>query len=115
MIILFVIIYSSIITPLKLAFEVDDKYFYEIDDYIVDSIFFIDIILAFSTGYYDENDNVVTNHSKIIRNYLLSWFIVDLISIFPISYIINSRIGYVKNFVRLTKITRLYKLVKFSR
>lgn len=50
--------------------------------------FLIDMILQFLMQYEDSHGQWQRLHSKIVRNYLASWFCVDLVSIFPF-YIIS--------------------------
>lgn len=62
-----------------MAFIEDGYYFtWDILDYSVDAIFFLDLIFNFLTPYYHQN-YLVTNNKKIALNYLKGWFIIDLI------------------------------------
>mgnify|MGYP001807900072 CR=1 FL=1 len=36
--------------------------------------------------YYDENNNLVQDSISIIKHYLFGWFIIDLISVIPLSF-----------------------------
>ena len=52
--------------------------------HIFDFIFLVDIILTFFTSYHDEkHDLEILEHKLIAKKYLKSWFLLDLISIFP--------------------------------
>lgn len=53
----------------------------------VDILFFIDIIFAFNTAYYDEDFKIIDNRKRIASSYLKGWFVVDFIAIVPFEYI----------------------------
>lgn len=78
------IIYSTTVTPYKIAFSNDDDNIsINYLDLIVDLIFMVDVILNFFTPYYNNENNLVGNHKMIVINYLSTWFLFDLISSFP--------------------------------
>lgn len=87
-------------------------------DYLIELLFLIDIIIQFTTGFYEKND-LVTNNLKIAIRYLSSWFIVDLIGIFPMEFILGS-VSKIKfstspslnyhRMVRILNTTRFYRL-----
>ena len=55
---------------------------------MVDSFFFIDIILTFFTSVNDKHRVYqITDRSVIARKYLRGWFFVDVLSIMPIDLI----------------------------
>ncbi len=60
-------------------------------------------------------------HKKIARNYLTSWFFIDLISVMPIQLISEeisrnyNTLTRIIRFPRLLKIIRMTKLVKLTR
>ncbi|KAF8566929.1 hypothetical protein P879_03975 [Paragonimus westermani] len=56
---------------------------------ISDTIFFLDIIVNFRTGIIrnDFVDDIILNPSEIAREYLRTWFALDLLSSLPIDYI----------------------------
>lgn len=54
-----IIIYSSIVTPYKIAF-IDDNELVEVD-IACDIILLLDVLVNFFSAYVDDEDNVVTN------------------------------------------------------
>ena len=52
-------------------------------DWIQDSLFLLDILLNFVTGYYDNENNLVLDFKPIIQRYICSWFMLDFIALFP--------------------------------
>ena len=47
-------------------------------DNAIDFIFMTDIMFTFFSAAYDDEGNLITIRSEIVRNYLRGWFIVDL-------------------------------------
>lgn len=41
------------------------------------------------SAYQDNDFNIVTDHKVIIKKYLLSWFIIDVLSIIPIDLMLG--------------------------
>lgn len=74
--------------PLNLCFD-DYKAsdFQNQFDYFITSYYFTDILLNFTTGYY-EKELLVRNRKKIIIRYFKFWFWLDMISTMPYTYII---------------------------
>ena len=112
LLIAFLILYSAIITPYEIAFSDSNKFsWFEI---LIDIFLGIDIVLTFFSAYTDDEENLVKNHRKIIKKYLKSWFIVDIISVLPISYIFNQE-GKYSSLTKISKLPKLYRLVKLTK
>ena len=112
LLIAFLILYSAIITPYEIAFSDSSKVsWFEV---FIDILLGIDIVLTFFSAYTDDEENLVKNHKKIIKKYLKSWFIVDIISVLPISYIFN-RDGKFSGLTKISKLPKLYRLVKLTK
>lgn len=107
-----IIIISSIILPIKIAFNDDDSN--TLLDIIFDVFLLTDMIFCFFTAYVDNTQLIVSNQKKIVLNYIKSWFLIDLISILPISYFSDSNVGLSK-LTRVGKIPRLYRLLKLAK
>jgi hypothetical protein len=109
-----VLLYTTLITPYRLAFIDEDTLGWTIAATVVDLVFFCDIILTFYTAYYDQDDNLVVNKKKIACHYLKGWFILDFVSIIPVSYMLQTDNNYT-SLVRLSRLPRLYKLIKMGK
>ncbi len=106
--------YTTLVTPFKIAFVENDSLFWFLTDFFVDFVFGVDIILNFFTAYYDDDYNLITDQSIIIKHYLKGWFFIDFFSILPFSLIMRSARGY-SSLTRLARLPRLYKLVKITK
>ena len=51
----------------------------------IDSLFLVDIIISFNTGFYKKG-YLVMKRREIIINYLKTWFIIDLVASFPYTW-----------------------------
>ena len=124
-------------TPWSLAFEKVGKESLGVchdglscTELITDIIFILEIGVAFNTAYlymYDHQTKFQDNRWKIAKNYLLGWFLVDFLSVFPRFLDTFSRmttpdsdaqevssaeiLGIVK-FARIARIIKLVRLVK---
>ena len=56
--------------------------------YIVDIVFWADIVLGFFTSFPDKSGKPITDRKSIAKNYLSGWFAIDFFSVFPFEPII---------------------------
>ena len=105
------ILYSAIITPYEIAFSDNNKSsWFEI---LIDIFLAIDIVLTFFSAYTDEEENLVKNHKKIIKKYLKSWFIIDIISVLPLNNLFKN--GKYSGLTKISKLPKLYRLIKLTK
>jgi len=80
-----VLILTCIMTPLSIAFSdsdnADDSGF-DID-YVIDTLFLIDIIIIFNTAYYNDDSEIIDDRKLIASTYIKGWFTIDLLAIIP--------------------------------
>lgn len=111
------IIYISAVTSYRVAFGVDKDlldYYQVVIDIIAEVFFGIDMVLSFITGYLDsETGKFITNPKKIAKRYLKSWFIIDILSIFPWEEMSRLDLQLLKllRMLRLIRMARLFKLL----
>jgi hypothetical protein len=53
----------------------------------IEILFLFDLIINFFLGYYNEKDKLIKKSNTIIKNYILGYFIVDLLSSIPFNAI----------------------------
>uniref|UniRef100_A0A7S3CWV8 Cyclic nucleotide-binding domain-containing protein n=3 Tax=Palpitomonas bilix TaxID=652834 RepID=A0A7S3CWV8_9EUKA len=114
------ILYSSVVIPYRLAFDVraaDGWYYFE---WIVDVFFWVDIIVNFITAY-KSYGRIVGNMRKIARNYAKSWFALDFVASFPYDLLVDAlnesstTLGTSLQLLQLLKALRLVRLVRLVR
>jgi hypothetical protein len=113
--IILVLIFSSLMIPYRVAFVDADTKGWKTVNWFVDICFFIDIIIIFNTAFYDENFQIVECRKEIAIQYLKSWFLIDIISILPVEYMLNTDSLKYNEMLRIARIGRMYKLVKLTR
>jgi hypothetical protein len=115
-----IILYSILIIPYRIGFQVRTNSTENTFDYIVDLLFFVDIVVAFNTAYVDDlTEHVVIDRRKIALNYLKLWFWIDLASSIPFDSILELAMGNVSatlstlRLIKIFRLTRLLKLIRF--
>jgi hypothetical protein len=112
---IFLLLYTATYMPYKASFLDEDTIINggTVIDFIIDTLFFVDIIFNFISAYDDQNGNIQFNLKKIAKRYVRSWFFLDLIACIPFSYInTNRKTSNYNKFLRLLRLPRLYKIFK---
>ena len=132
LIMLSLLITNVIVLPVAIAFfsEEINSARWIIFNVISDAFFLFDIVVNFRTGVLrnDFVDEIILEPHLIARNYLKSWFIVDLLSSLPIDYLFLffdsgdhsggytiARTGRAIKVLRLVKLLSLLRLLRLSR
>ncbi|KAH9100579.1 hypothetical protein Ae201684P_006775 [Aphanomyces euteiches] len=112
------ILYSSIMVPYRIGFDVDpvgEGYYL---DWFVDVLFGLDICLTFRIAYHNVDRRLVYKSLPIAKRYFQRWFFVDLISTMPFdminSYFHTSSAEWLQSakFLRIFRVARLFKLIR---
>ena len=109
-----VLIFSSLMSPYRLAFVEEDDTKWKIINMVVDLMFTFDIIVIFNTAYYDDDYKIVEDRKVIAKIYLKGWFIIDIGAVIPFEVIFGTFASY-NGLIKIARIGRLYKLLKLSR
>lgn len=116
------LMYTALIMPYRLAFS--EQVFWDgwtAADVAIDGVFLLDIGVNFFSMYVRADGTLETKHRKIVRGYLMRWFLVDLASSFPITVVDyytggdGSVRGKYNSMIRLARLPRLYKLLRIVR
>lgn len=113
------VIYSVLNIPLQLAFTTYQSGSWPITvDLLIDVFFFLDLLLNFNMVYFSDPDSAyVAVRWRIMKRYLRSWFLVDLLSFFPLTELpaaMGSDGAVVSDLdtFQLLKSLRLFRLLK---
>lgn len=99
-IILLLVLYTAVFTPYSAAFLLDEHGDLRhrscgytcnplnVADLMVDVLFIVDIVINLRTTYVDQNDEVVTQPSRIAKHYIKGWFSIDLFAAIPFDLLI---------------------------
>jgi hypothetical protein len=122
------LIYTAFFTPFQIAFLSEErsesgsieisKVLLMILDQIVNASFILDMVFNFMLGYHGKSGTYVINQKLIARNYLQSWFLIDLASILPVDLVMmiveNDSFKNLKMF-RMIRLFRMLKLLRILR
>jgi hypothetical protein len=72
--------------PFKAAFEGEPTWSSVYFDFYLDLVFFLDIIITFNMPLYDQKSRLITDRKVISIKYLRTWFMIDLVICWPLSY-----------------------------
>eukprot|EP01135_Chromosphaera_perkinsii_P005166 Nk52_evm14s319 gene=Nk52_evmTU14s319 len=126
LVIVALLIFTLILLPVHLAFFGDGlPVGWFVLNLFVDLCFLLDVVFNFRTGYVMA-DHVVLERSEIMKHYIKGWFIIDLVSAFPIDLIFefidsgseNSgllRTTRLLKFLRLSKLLRILRITRLLR
>ena len=84
-------VFISIIVPMRAGFDQidsDSPKFWFAFDIVSDLYFYFDMFLNFRTAFFDGENVLHSKTGHVAWNYMKGWFIVDLSSCLPLSYIL---------------------------
>ena len=114
-VVILLLFYTATVTPFVVAFVDKPSFQFMVFELCIDSLFFFDIIINFFTPYYD-NNTLVTQKSKIAKNYIKGWFFIDLVACIPFHMLQqDSDAGKYNKLLRLLRVARLYRLLRLFR
>ena len=87
-------------------------------EWLIATIFWIDLGLNFITGYVDSNQQLVMDLKKIRVHYLKTWFIFDFVATLPFETIVNqfgAELGKSARIFQLSRFPRVFRLGKIMK
>ena len=86
-----VLLISCFTTPISLAFPKLEDYNegYSLLQNILDLIFMVEIFINFRYAFEDETYQIHDDSKDIAATYIKGWFLIDVVSIFPIDVIMK--------------------------
>ena len=119
-IIIILTLYSLIYIPINISSSIciTKLQIQNILNYFMDLIYIIDLILSFLRPYYNFDEQLMTNNSKIILHYLYGYFFIDLICSIPFYSIFkiierNKKKCFLINFsIKLNNLYRIFEILK---
>jgi hypothetical protein len=86
LIIFTMVFYTILVSPVYLCFF-QDLWMLKVIEIVLEFFFIIEFLLNFFTSFLDHEENHTLNLNEIIENYILSWFILDFVSLCPLEFI----------------------------
>ena len=110
------LLFISIVTPYRIAFTTADDITWLTINYVVDFLFAVDLVVTFLSAYEDDNEELIHDKCTIAKAYLKSWFLVDLLSVIPLTeFIETTNSSALSRIARLPKLYRLIRVFKLIR
>ena len=121
------LVYTATVMPWRMAF-IDPKLWSDwfLVELVIDLLFFIDVIVNCFSAYLDADQQLITSRRKILVKYATGWMILDIVACIPFDLFVIGRgkskdnedngegLSF-KNFLRLLRVPRLYRLMSISR
>lgn len=105
------IIYSCIVVPVIVAWDLQTTVPQDVVDYVFDFTFLVDIFVNFSSAYYDDDKEVVLDRKLISKRYAKSWFPLDFFATVPWELFAGSGSSSL-GVLRLPRVLRIGRLLK---
>lgn len=117
------VMYTTAIVPFRVGFDQKAVGFMYILEMFGDFLFVVDICFNFRTGILDPiTGHVRYERSLVAKNYLKTWFTIDVLSTFPFEEIMqmsgsseNSSTFLTAKLIRVSKVLRLVKLLRLRK
>ena len=114
--------YSSIVLPLQFGDLVEDNIGILVVDQVTNSVFLLDLLINFRTGYLDiKLRTVVLDPSLMAKKYLLTYFFPDFLATIPWDLVVigcgatcrtNSTLLWLLKYLRVIRMIRLLRLTR---
>ena len=82
-VIIALLLYTATFVPYRTAFIDDSPPALAIFEWMVDVLFMFDLFVNLISAYEDEDKNIEVRLRYIVRNYIKSWFFLDIIACIP--------------------------------
>jgi len=112
-VIVLLMLYTVIYLPFKIGFGT--KRSWDSVDLAVDLLFLVDIVVSFFLAYETDEGTTITDHRKIVRKYIATWFGVDLVAAFPFSLLGYAALDRYTEGLKAVKLLRMIKLLRLYR
>lgn len=109
------IIYSVVMVPFRIGFDVEPAPVSFWFDRLVDVFFAADLCINFRTAYRDSGGTLITQPRAIAAQYLRTWFTVDLLATLPIDLVAEAVTGDSRPAFRSLKLIRAVRLIRLLR
>ena len=92
------------------GFQIHYAHYWQIFDGIADSIYLLDILIQFRTGYLEQG-LLVYDSKKLAINYIKSQnFVLDIFSILPLQ-LLSLHLGYIVPMLRFPRFFKIYRFM----
>jgi hypothetical protein len=113
----FLILWSVIIVPMRIAFNVEPEGSMMIFDSFIDICFAIDLLMSFRTAYFTSHRELVYDSKRVYKHYMCGWFFVDFVTTFPIDRLAAAFVSNPSQLrsIKMLRVLRLARLAKIAK
>jgi hypothetical protein len=111
-IVLLGLLYTTLVTPIQLAFNLFGSFRYIIVEAVVDFTFILDLISGFYIQYYNFEEKLITSKRRIVWNYLATWMVCDFIAAIPANTFFAFLFKFYTDVSLITEITQVIILLR---
>ncbi len=106
-VLLLLILYLILFYPIDIAFNLSEQSLglFVVDNFIT-AYFCLDILLSFFTAF-ERQGVLVDNHRDIVKNYLMKWFLFDVLAVIPFDVFFNRSNLKLKRLLKLPRLLRM--------
>lgn len=72
-----------------MAFIDDNNGSWFVLELIIDILFAVDLLITINSAFYNDDGTITTDRKIIMSSYFRSWFILDLLAIFPSDLVLD--------------------------
>lgn len=105
------VIYVVTMVPIMVGFSFEDWSHLDTMNSFVDFYFIADMVLTFRTGIL-ANGEVVMDYREVAHHYFQTWFLIDVVSNFPLSLFVKTT---ARKSIKIVKLQKLPKLLRIGR
>jgi len=77
------------VLPYRIAFQDDAGIAWDVFDFILDGLFWVDLLVNMFSSYYDDDNQLIKKRKIVFLQYFRSWFAIDLFCSLPIDSIMS--------------------------
>jgi len=83
---------------------------------VINTYFILDILLSFFTGYIEASGQIIMEQPNILKQYVLSWFLFDIIASIPWEWLaVNNDLAQFTRGIRSIRAIRLLRVARLVR
>jgi CRP-like cAMP-binding protein len=114
--VILLLVYTATVMPFKIAYYSEEIAEWRVFEWVLDSLFFSDILVTCISAHYTEDGRLVVSLREIFLKYLRSWMLLDIVSCFPFDMATtDDASAKYNNLLRLVRLPRLYRLLRVAR
>ena len=119
-VVIVLLVYTATMMPFRMAFDrqEEEPFSWQVFEWILNGLFFIDVIVTCVSSYYDDEGKLVVSHKKILLSYASTWMLMDIAGCVPFDLFFaqdSSKQANYNNLIRLSRLPRLYRLTRLAR